>query len=95
MHMGERNRLHRGTQLFDFTDGRLNCLMDVRIKPLAKEFFRKADTKSLKAVIKPLAIDLLGPFDAGGVFGVETGHGLKKPGAIFGGFGHRACLIQA
>ena len=65
------------------------------IQARAEVFPRQSYAQALQAVLQPGAVVLGGYLRGGGVLRVMAGHAIEQQGAVLGGVGHGAGLVQA
>ncbi|MNF33456.1 hypothetical protein D3C84_142710 [compost metagenome] len=95
LHVRQADVLDGGAEFLQLLDHRQHLLADAGIEAAAEVFPGQADTQAVQRLAKRRQIVIDRLLDAGGVLGVETGHGLQHQRAILGGARQGAALIEA
>ncbi len=94
MRVGQLNVHQGGTELFVLGDGFLHYFTHIGIQPLFEKLSGQADAQTIQRLGQARRVIRHFDVGAGGILGVETGHGIHQQGGIFGGLRHGAALIQ-
>ncbi|MNN24111.1 hypothetical protein D3C81_1375290 [compost metagenome] len=95
LHVRQADFLDHCAELFQLLDAGLDPFGDARVEAGAEVLLRQADAQALQRGVEVGAVVRHRFVDAGGVLGVEAGHALQQQGAVFGGAGQRAALVEA
>ena len=95
LHVRQRDVLDGGAELLQLLDHGHDLLADACIEAGAEVFARQADAQAGQRLAQcgQVVIDRL--VDAGRVLRIEAGHGAQQQGAVLGGAGQRAALVEA
>jgi len=99
LHVGQAHFHHLGTEGLVLLDGGLDGGHHGGVTAFAEELLGQADLEAGQGLGGSRGVQFPGvvlhrAFQAGGILGVEAGHGVEQEAAILGGAGHGAGLVE-